>query len=455
LIIGQRTLFKLKKMKKNAFRLLRPNAAGIDVASEIHYVAVPADRSDTPVRSFGSFTDDIHEIARWLKSCKIDTVAMESTGVYWIQLFLILEEYGIEVFLVNARHIRNVSGRKSDVMDCQWIQELHSFGLLNASFQPDSDTRELRSYLRHRKSLTESYSKEVLHMQKAFEQMNIKLHDVITDITGKTGQLIIRDIIAGERNPEELLKHVDPNVKACKDIILKSLKGVWREEYIFQLKQAYELYLVFKTKIAECDIQIEKTLNVIEQKQNNPAVEKSSRKVYSKNKLGFDGTKYLTNILGVDITKVYGISELVATEIISETGIDMSKWPTKKHFTSWLNLAPNNRVSGGKILKPQKSHKKNKAGQAFMMAAYALQRSDHWLGHYYRRMKAKNGPKVATKSTARKLAIIFYEMIKYRKEFDPISVEKYITQFKNNKMKYLIKQATLLGLQLTPIESVS
>jgi len=438
-------------MKKKAFRLLKPNAAGIDVASEVHYVAVPIDRSDTPVRSFTSFTDDIHEMALWLKSCNIDTVAMESTGIYWIQLFLILEEYGFEVFLVNARHIKNVSGRKSDVMDCQWIQELHSYGLLNASFQPDSDTRELRSYLRHRKSLTESYCKEVLHMQKAFEQMNIKLHDVLTDITGKSGQLIIKSILAGERNPEELVKHINSKVKASKQDIIKSLKGIWREEYIFQLRQAYELYLVFKSKIAACDNQIEKTLKSIEEKNNVYNTEQSSRGVYSKNRLGFNGTKYLKNILGVDITKVYGISELVAMEIISETGIDMSKWETKKHFTSWLNLVPNNRVSGGKLLKPQKSKKKNKAGQAFLMAAFALQRSDHWLGHYYRRMKAKNGPKVATKATARKLAIIFYEMVKYRKEFDPITVEDYTKQFRNNKLKYLTKQASKLGLQLVPV----
>lgn len=438
-------------MKKNRLRLLRPNAAGIDIASEIHYVAVPPDRSDEPVRSFGSFTDDIHKIAEWLKSCNIDTVAMESTGIYWVQLYLILEEYGFDVFLVNARHIKSVSGRKSDVLDCQWIQELHSFGLLNSSFQPDTDTRELRSYLRHRKSLTESYCKEILHMQKAFEQMNLKLHDVITDITGKTGQLIIKSILSGERNPEKLVEYINPNVKASKEDIIKSLKGIWREEYIFQLKQAYELYLVFKDKIKSCDNQIEKVLSQIESKNNIEKGKKIKRKVYSKNRLNFDGTNYLKNILGVDITKVFGISELIALEIISETGIDMSKWKTKKHFASWLNLAPNNRISGGKLLKPKKSKKKNKAGQSFLMAAFALQRSDHWLGHYYRRMKAKNGPLVATKATARKLSIIFYEMIKYKKEFVPIPIEQYTMQYKEYKVKYLSKQAKLLGMQLTQI----
>lgn len=441
-------------MKKKPIRILRPNAAGIDVASEVHYVAVPPDRCSEPVKRFGSFTEDIHEVAKFLKQCQIDTVAMESTGIYWIQLYLILEEYGFEVFLVNAHHIKNVSGRKSDVLDCQWIQELHSYGLLSKSFQPDSITRELRSYLRQRKSLTESYSKQVLHIQKAFEQMNIKLHNVLTDITGKTGQIIIKAILSGERNAENLVLNVDPNVKASKEEIIKSLNAIWREEYLFQLKQAYDLYLVFKEKIKECDIQIEKTLKTLES-INQSSNEKIKRSVYSKNRLNFNGTQYLKNILGVDVTKIFGISELVALEIISETGIDMSKWMTEKHFSAWLNLAPNNRISGGRLLKPKKSKKKNKAGQAFLMAAYALQRSDHWLGHYYRRMKSKNGPLVATKATARKLAVIFYKMVKNKLEFSPISLENYTSKFKDQKMKYLIKQASLLGFRLEAQNIVS
>lgn len=443
-------------MKKQKLRLLNPNAAGIDVASEIHYVAVPSDRCDEPVRSFGSFTDDIHELARWLVDCNVDTVAMESTGIYWVQLYLILEEYGIEVFLVNARHIKNVSGRKSDVLDCQWIQELHSYGLLNASFQPDNITRELRTYLRHRKSLTESYSQQILHMQKAFEQMNIKLHNVLTDICGKSGQDIINAILTGEREPEKLVVFVDQRVKASKEDIIKSLKGIWREEHLFELKQAYELYLIFKEKIRDCDLHIEKTLQKIEQGYEFPTDRPEiKRKKQNKNRLNFNGSQYLFNILGIDITKVFGINELTAIEIISETGIDMNKWRTKKHFTSWLNLAPNNRISGGKLLKPKKSKRKNKAGQAFLMAAFAVQRSDHWLGQYYRRMKAKNGPLVATKATARKLAIIFYEMVKNRKEFNPISPETYVKSYSKNKIHYIEKQASLLGYKLSPVSDVS
>lgn len=380
---------------------------------------------------------------------------MESTGIYWIQLYLILEEYGFEVFLVNAKHVKNASGRKSDVLDCQWIQQLHSYGLLNASFQPENNTRELRAYLRHRKSLTESYSKEVLHMQKAFEQMNIKLHNVLTDICGKSGQLIIKDIISGERNPEELFRHIDPKVKASKDEIIKSLTGIWRNENVFELKQAYELYLIFKDKIKGVDTQIEKILKKIEDKTQDKKEEKLKRRVYSKNRLSFNGTQYLKNILGVDITKIFGISELTALEILPETGINMTKWKTKKHFTSWLNLAPNNRVSGGKLLRPKKSKRKNKAGQAFLMAAFALQRSDHWLGQYYRRMKSRNGPLVATKATARKFATIFYQMVLNKAEFEPIPVLEYQQNFKEQKLKYLSKQATMLGFRLVETQVVS
>jgi len=434
---------------------IRPNAAGIDIASRIHYVAVPEDRDELYVRQFGSFTEDLHKIAQWLKKCKIDSIAMESTGIYWIQLYLILEEYGFEVFLVNARHIKSVSGRKSDVLDCQWIQQLHSYGLLSPSFQPDSLIRELRTYMRQRKSLTESCNREVLHIQKAFEQMNIKLHCVISDICGKTGQLMINAILSGERDPYKLIVHVDPNIKASKEEIIKSLHGNWREENVFELRLAYELYLIFKEKINECDLQIEGVLNKLTNENESHPEEIPKRKVYSKNRLGFNATELLFCLLGVDVTKIFGISELLALEIISETGIDMTKWPSKKHFTSWLNLAPNNRISGGKQLKPKKTQKKNKAGQAFLMAAYSLQRSNHWLGIYYRRMKTKSGPLVANKATARKLAIIFYDMVKSKSEFEPIQSEEYQSRFKEQRLKYLQKQAFRLGMSLIPVNNVS
>lgn len=438
-----------RSLTQGDFQIVHPNAAGIDVASQMHYVAVPSSRAQPSVRKFGSFTQDLHDLAKWLKECQIDTVAMESTGIYWIQLYLILEEYEFEVFLVNARHIKNVSGRKSDVQDCQWIQQLHSFGLLNASFQPDLYGRELRTYMRHRKNLTESYAMQVQLMQKAFEQMNIKLSIVLSDLTGKSGTAIIEAILRGERNATKLALLADPRVKASHEEIVKSLQGVWREEHLFELRQAYDLYLTFRQKIKECDSQIERTLQKHQNSSSNQD-QTPGRKARGKNIFDFNATSYLKKILGVDITEIFGISELSAMQIISEVGIDMSKWPTPKHFVSWLNLSPNNRISGGKLLKPKKDRKKNKAGQTFQMAAFSLQRSNHWLGATYRRVSAKHGPPVAVKAVARKLAIIFYQMIKKQIDFNPLPIDIYNQLFKERKLKYIKNQASMLGFQLMP-----
>ena len=432
------------------FQVVHPNSAGIDVASQMHYVAVPPSRDPQPVRKFGSFTQDLHEIAKWLQKCKIDTVAMESTGIYWIQLFLILEEYGFEVFLVNAKHIKNVSGRKSDVQDCQWIQQLHSFGLLNASFQPDQYGRELRTYMRQRKNLTESYAMQVQLMQKALDQMNIKITNVLSDITGKSGIAIIEAILRGERHASTLAKLADPRVKASHADIIKSLQGIWRQEHLFELRQAYELYQIFIQKIKECETEIERLLKT---HQNFTPDDNSDFKGNSKgnHKFDFNASDYLKQILGVDITKIYGISQLSALQIISETGIDMTKWPTPKHFVSWLNLAPNNRISGGKRLKSKKDRKKSKAGQAFQLAAFSLMRSNNWLGSTYRRIASHHGAPVAIKAVARKIAIIFYQMLKNQIEFNPLSIETYNQLFKERKLKHLKNQASMLGFQLVPI----
>lgn len=431
-------------------QVINPSAAGIDVGSTFHYVAVPESRSDTPVRRFESFTRNLHDLAKWLKECKIETVAMESTGIYWVQLFLILEQYGFKVYLVNAHYVKNVSGRKSDVSDCQWIQQLHSYGLLSASFQPEELTRSLRGYMRHRKNLTQNYATHVLHMQKAFEQMNIKLHNVIADITGKSGQAIITAILAGERDAQALASLAVENVKCSEEELIKSLEGSWHDESLFELKQGYELYMFYKEKIAECDVEIEKAIQKFNPDIDTSDYKNAPRRVYNKNRLNFNATLYLKDLVGVDITKIFGISEITAMEIISEVGIDMSKWPTEKHFTSWLNLAPNNRISGGKILKSKKQKKMNKAAQAFKMAAYALQRSNHWLGSFYRRKKSQAGPLLATKATARKMATIFYKMVKFQTEFNPIPVADYDADLQEKKLKYLKKEASKLGMLIVP-----
>jgi len=264
----------MQNVKETSVQVMHPNAAGIDISSRGHYVAVPPDRDTQPVRSFGSFTEDIREIVQWLRSCKIDTVAMESTGVYWIQLYLMLEEAGFEVYLVNARHVKNVTGRKTDELDCQWIQKLHSFGLLSNSFQPDNLTRELREYVRQRKSLIHDSSRHIQHMQKAMEMMNIKLPNVISDITGKSGMQIIEAILKGERNPEKLLRLVDARVKASPLEIKKSLEGKWRKEHLFELKQAFDLYNYFLGKIDECDKEIEKVLSTYDSQEIMPEPDK-------------------------------------------------------------------------------------------------------------------------------------------------------------------------------------
>lgn len=454
-----------KNFSNDIFKVMRLNAAGIDIASGMHYVAVPADRDSESIRKFGSFTSDLHEMAAWLQSCGIDTVAMESTGVYWIQPFLVLEEYGFDVYLVNARQIKNVSGRKSDVKDCQWIQQLHTYGLLNKSFQPDDLTRELRSYIRQRKNLTQGYARQVQLMQKAFDQMNIKLHNVISDITGKSGMLIIESILRGERDARKLAGLADGRIKASREDIVKSLQGIWREDNLFELGQAFELYRVFLSKIGECDTRIEQVLkkiadNIRNDGDNNTPIAagkpaKGKRKANGKNRFNFNATPRLNKIAGIDLTEIFGISELTVTEIIAETGTDMSKWASEKHFTSWLNLAPNTRTSGGKRLKGKPLHNKNKAGQAFLMAASTLKRSNNWLGEFYRRIKAKNGPTVAVKATARKLAVIFYKMLKEKVSFNPLPLEEYNQYFKERKIKYIYKQADLYGLKLVPADFVS
>lgn len=436
---------------KEVFTLTRPNAAGIDIASNMHYVAVPADRDEQCVRKFGSFTQDLHDMAHWLKLCKIDTVAMESTGVYWIQPFLVLEEYGFEVFLVNAKHIKNVSGRKSDVKDCQWIQQLHSYGLLNRSFQPEDLIRELRTYIRHRKDLTHGYSSQVQLMQKAFEQMNIKLHNVLSDITGKSGLLIINAILGGERDASVLAELADKNVKASKEDIFKSLQGIWRQDNLFELKQAYELYLFYKEKIKACDIQIESVLKQIADSTGHQISKTNSRKVSGKNKFNFDASSYLNSMVGVDLTDIFGISEITAINILSETGTDLSKWPSEKQFTSWLNLAPNTRISGGKNLKSKRIKKKNHAGQAFLMAASSLKASNNWLGEFYRRIKSKSGAPTAIKATARKLAIIFYKMVRFNQQFKPLDIQEYNQYFKERRLKYINNQALNYGYKLIAV----
>jgi transposase len=442
------------KAKKNVFPVIQPDAAGIDISSKEHFIAVNPERDDQPIRCFGSFTEDLYAIATWLKKCQVSTVAMEATGIYWLSLFLVLEEAGFEVLLVNARHVKNVRGKKSDVSDAEWIRQLHSCGLLSASFQPDEFTRTLRTYIRHRKNLLQMAATHILMMQKAMEQMNIKLQHVIADITGKSGMSIIQAIINGERDPENLVQLLDGRIKASKEVVKRSLQGVWKEENIFELEQSYEMYHLYRSKIIDCDKRVK---DLLLQKSGPAQKEDESKKPSvksNKNNLNFDATQILQQITGTDLTEIYGINDSNATEILCETGFDMTKWPTEKHFTSWLNLAPNNKISGGKVLSSKIPKKKNRAGQVFRMAAFAVQRSKNWLGLFYQRMKSKLGVKKAVTATARKIAVIFYKMVKEKIMFVPINLDTYTGSFRQQQLKKLERQAKALGLKLAPRESM-
>jgi transposase len=429
-----------KKSSSIQMSIINPNAAGIDIGSKEHWVAVSADRDQSPVRSFSAFTEGLHSIATWLKKCEITTIAMESTGVYWIPLFLILEEYGFEVILVNATHIKNVSGRKTDEKDCMWIQKLHSFGLLCASYQPDLKTRELRSYVRHKKNLSQSAQVHVLRMQKALEQMNVKLHHVISDITGKSGRMILKAILNGQRDGKILADMLLGRAKEKKEDTKKSLQGNWKEEHLFELRQSLELFEFYEQKILECELQIEKIISDYSKSPDN-----QSNHQGNVNNL----KDYLINIFGVDVTEIWGIKENMAIELLSELGVDMDKWKNEKHFTSWLGLAPNNKITGGKTISSKIPKKQNKAGQLFRMIAYSIQRSDHWLAMFYKRIRAKGGPKKAIVATARKLAIIFYKTVSLKRPFKPLKREDYEEIFKAQRIKSLEKQALKLGLLLT------
>lgn len=427
--------------------VINPTAAGIDVSDKEMMVAYPIGSGQLEVRSFGCFTSDLHAIAKTLRKFLVTSVAMESTGVYWIPLFLLLQEYGFEVYLVNAKHVKNVTGRKDDESDAEWIQKLHSCGLLAASFQPDNLTRTLRSIVRHRKSLERTCSLYINRIQKALELMNIKLHTIISDIDGKTGLLIIEAILAGERNPEILADLKDKRIKASREEIIKSLEGHYTTEHLFELKQCYQLYCTHRQMINECDREIEKQL--IEQiaSKNEGVITdipEVKRKALGKHKLPFNATAYLKEILGVDVTEVFGISELSALAILSEVGSDMSKWKTEHHFTSWLGLSPNTKISGGKVISSRIMKKKHHAGQAFRMAANGLHNSKSPIGDYYRRIKGKAGAGKAVVATARKLAIIFYKMVSTQEAFNPKALEDYQEKYKQKKINQLKKKLQLL-----------
>lgn len=428
------------------------NAAGIDVGSEFHFVAVPPDRDEFPVRKFPAFTADLAALADWLAACGIETVVMESTGVYWIPLFELLESRGFEVLLVDPRRLKSVPGRKTDVVDCQWLQQLHTFGLLSGAFRPAEEVVVLRAYLRQRAMLIQYAAQHVQHMQKALAQMNVKLDKVLSDITGVTGLVIIEAILRGERDPVALAAYRNERCKNSEQTIAKALEGNWREEHLFALRQAHALFRAYHAQIADCDERIEAHLATMTDRSGGaPLPPQARRRGRHRNEPNFDMRHSVHRATGVDLTRIDGIDGHTALKLVSEIGADVSSWKTVKHFTSWLGLCPGNKQSGGKFLSGRTKPCANRAAAALRLAACGLHRSQTALGAYLRRMKARLGAPKAITATAHKLARLVYFTLKHGWTYVDKGAKWYEQQFRQRLLKSLQSRASQLGYTLTPI----
>jgi transposase len=440
--------------------ILEPDAAGIDIGAREIFVAVPPDRAEDPVQIFSTFTEDLERMAQWLVSCGVSTVAMESTGVYWIPLYDVLEKHGIRPCLVDARGMKNVPGRRTDWHECQWLQFLHSVGLLRAAFRPDGEVCAVRSLMRHRNDLVQMTNQHIQHIHKALTQMNVQIHHVIDDITGVTGSAIVDAIVAGQRNPLELAKLRDPRIKASEETIVKSLQGNWRPEHLFTLKQSRQMYRHYQEQITACDAEIEKMLVAFQPRVDPQAKplppdrkKKKHRARQKKGALntGFDLRTESYKLFGVDLTQIPGLMLMVLT-LFSEVGRDMSRWKTAGHFVSWLALCPDNDITGGRVAWRGTRKVHNRAGELFRMAAYSLHHDRSPLGDYLRRMKSKLGPPGATTATAHKIAIIFYTMVKKQVEYDATLWAERDAQREKRFEAKIKRQAQQLGYKLVPIE---
>lgn len=430
------------------------NAAAIDIGATMHVAAVGADRASDPVRSFGTFTADLHRLADWFAECGVKTVVMESTSVYWIPIFELLDERGVEVFLVNARDAKHVPGRKTDVSDAQWLQRLHSHGLLRASFRPKGEIVELRAYLRQRERLLDTAASHIQHMQKALTEMNLQLHHAVSDITGATGMRIIRAIINGERNPAVLASLRDTRCHSSAETIEKALTGHYRAEHLFVLEQALALYDVYQQKVAACDIRIEsvlKELSSLRGRNGNAKAESLAlprRRSRQSNGPAFDVGQALHSLLGRDLTQIHGIGPYLALKLVSECGDDLSAWPSAKHFTSWLCLAPSNKISGGKILSSRTRRSGSRAAALLRLAAVTIGRSETALGAFYRRLSARTGKAKAVTATARKIAVLFYNALRHGMDYVDPGASYYETRYRERVVKNLRRRAKAFGFVL-------
>lgn len=432
-------------------------AAGIDIGSRFHVVAVPPEMSNEPVQTFEAFTSELHRLADWLVEIGIQTVAMESTGVYWVPLFEILENRGLQVVLVNAREVRAVPGRKTDVNDAQWLQRLHACGLLHASFRPTREIAALRTYLRLRERHLDYAAAHIQHMQQSLTYMNLHLQHVVSDITGATGMKIIRAIVAGEHDPAQLAQLRDVRCHSSLEVIEASLSGNYQPEHLFSLTQSLALYDVYQARVVECDAEIERSLSHLNQEKPHPTVPlpKPRGQTRQPNALNFDVRTALYQLTGTDLTQIHGIGPYLALRLISECGTDLSRWPTAKHFTSWLRLAPGNKKSGGKILSAHTGKTTNRVTVALRLAAVTVGRTQTALGAFYRRLAARIGKAKAVTATARKIAVLFYQTVRYGMAYTDPGVQQYEQAYRRRVLKNLQRRAEELGFTLQPTTTLS
>jgi len=444
------------RVSPSVLERINVNVAGIDCGSAEHFVAVPPDRDPTPVQSFKTFTGDLHRLADWLTTCRVRSVAMEATGVYWIPLYEILEARGFDVVLVNAKHVKNVPGRKSDVLDCEWLRELHSVGLLRGSFRPVDGIVALRAYLRHRETLVQTAGMHIQRMQKALVQMNLQLPLVVSDITGVTGLRILRDIVAGRRDPHALAQHRDGRCQATHVEIVAALTGNYRPEHLFVLTQNLELFDTCQTQIAACDTAIEAHMQTLIAAVDTPAAPLPKARVTRKprqHEPRFEIRTPLHQLTGVDLTQIDGIASYTALKLVSEIGTDMRRWPSEKHFTSWLTLAPKNKVSGGRLLSSQTQPSANRAAAILRMAAMSLGRTQTALGAFYRRLAFRVGKAKAITATARKLAVLVYRTLKGEIVYHDAGAHAYDAQQQTRVLRRLRQRAATLGFALVNRET--
>jgi transposase len=439
---------------------IHPHAAGIDVGSAEHYVAVPIGRDPRPVQTFGSFTADLHRMARWLKTCHIETVVMQATGVYWIGLYEVLESHGFQVQVVNARYTKSLPGRKTDVQECQWLQKLHTFGLLNNSFRPPEDIRGLRCYLRQRENLVQQAGTCIQQMQKCLTEMNVQLANVISDLSGMTGMKILQAILDGERNPQKLAALADPHIQASRKEIAQSLEGHWRKDCLFVLQQVHDLYYTYLGKIRECDERIEAQLQTMPAKVDVeakplPAARPKNRLPKRKHIPQFDLRGELYRITGVDLTQIDSINVQTAQVVLSEVGVDMTRWRTEGKFSSWLGLCPDNHITGGKVIRRRTKKVINRASVALRVAAQTLHHSKSALGAKYRRFRARLGAPKAITAMAHQLACLIYRMLRFGTEYHDKGMEHYERKYRETQMKWLQKQAAALNMQLVAAQPVA